>query len=113
MSLLGKHGLRQVAELCYHKAHYAAGKIAALPGYGLWSETPFFHEFVVRCPMPVKTINEHLLEHGILGGYDLGQVYTELENHMLIAVTEMNSREDIDILVDVLAEISEAEVSHA
>src|SRR5512132_4188371 len=71
MRLLGKHGLRQVAELCYHKAHYAAGRIAALPGFELWSETPFFHEFIVRCPKPVDAINEHLLDHGILGGYDL------------------------------------------
>ena len=51
-------------------------------------------------------INEHLLEHGILGGYDLGQDYPELKNHMLIAVTEMNSTDDIDLLVDVLAEVS-------
>jgi glycine dehydrogenase subunit 1 len=113
MSLLGKHGLRQVAELCYHKAHYAASRIAALPGYALWSEAPFFHEFVVRCPEPVKLVNKHLLEHGIMGGYDLGQDYPELENHMLIAVTEMNSRDDIDFLADVLAEISEPEASHA
>ena len=62
MSLLGKNGLRQVAELCYHKAHYAAGEIAALPGYKLWSQAPFFNEFVVRCPPPVAEINEHLLE---------------------------------------------------
>ena len=113
MSLLGKHGLRQVAEQCYHKAHYAADRIAALPGFELWSEAPFFHEFAVRCPKPVGAINEHLLDHGILGGYDLGRDYPELENCMLIAVTEMNTREDIDTLVDVLAEISEREVSHA
>ena len=87
--------------------------IAALSGFALWSEAPYFNEFVVRCPEPVELINEHLLEHGILGGYDLGKDYPELENHMLIAVTEMNTREDIDILVDVLAEISQPEVSHA
>jgi glycine dehydrogenase subunit 1 len=102
MSLLGKHGLRQVAELCYHKAHYAAQKIAKLKGYGLWSQTPFFHEFVVHCPRSVAEINEQLLDEGILGGYDLGQDYPELANHMLIAVTEMISREDIDLLVDAL-----------
>jgi glycine dehydrogenase subunit 1 len=106
MSLLGKHGLRQVAELCYHKAHYAASQIEKLNGYSLWNHTPFFHEFVVRCPKPVAEINHHLLEHGVLGGYDLGIDYPELANHMLIAVTEMNSRDDIDLLVEVLAEVS-------
>jgi glycine dehydrogenase subunit 1 len=104
LSLLGKRGLRQVAELCYHKAHYAAEKIAAIPGFSLKFETPFFNEFVVKTPEPLDDILAHLLEHGILGGYDLGQDYPELQNHLLVAVTEMNSREEIDALVDVLSE---------
>jgi glycine dehydrogenase subunit 1 len=106
MSLLGKNGLRQVAELCYHKAHYAANSIAALPGYSLWSPVPFFNEFVVKVPRPVSEINDHLLDHDILGGYDLSQDYPNLPNHMLIAVTEMNTREQIDSLVQVLSEVS-------
>ena len=105
MSLLGKGGLRQVAELCYHKAHYAARRINKLRDYRLWSKAPFFNEFVVRCPAPVSEINEHLLSHGILGGYDLGQDYPELQDHMLIAVTEMVTKEDIDDLVDVFGEV--------
>lgn len=112
LSLLGKHGLRKVAELCYHKAHYAAERIAGLPGYSLWSDSPFFHEFVVRCPAPVEEVNAQLLEKGILGGYDLGLDYPALANHMLIAVTEMNSRQEIDLLVDSLREV-EMEAVHA
>ncbi|OGO27412.1 MAG: glycine dehydrogenase (aminomethyl-transferring) [Chloroflexi bacterium RBG_16_54_18] len=104
MSLLGKQGLKEVAELCYHKAHYAANKISGIPGFSLWSKEPFFNEFVVRCPSPVSEINEYLLDEGILGGYDLGQDYPELENHMLLALTEMNSKADIDFLVDLLTE---------
>jgi len=106
MSLLGKEGLREVAELNYHKAHYAAQQIAALPGYSLWSDAPFFNEFAVRCPKQISEINAHLLDHDILGGYDLGQDYQGMENVMLVAVTEMNSREEIDLLVDVLSEVS-------
>jgi glycine dehydrogenase subunit 1 len=106
MSLLGKHGLQQVSELCYQKAHYAARQIDNVAGFKLWSNTPFFHEFVVRCDKPVEEINMHLLEHNILGGYDLGIDYPALKNHMLIAVTEMNTKNDIDELVDVLAEVS-------
>lgn len=105
VSLLGKQGLRQVAELNYHKAHYAADAIAKLDGYELWSNDPFFNEFVIRCPHSVENLNVHLLEHQILGGYDLGQDYPELKDHMLIAVTEMNTKFDIDVLVDVLAEV--------
>ena len=92
--------------MSYHKAHYAAKQIAALPGFSLWSQDPFFNEFVVECPEPVSEINDHLLDHGILGGYDLGQDYPDLANHMLVAVTEMNTREEIDALVEVLSEVS-------
>jgi glycine dehydrogenase subunit 1 len=109
LSALGKHGLKQVAELCYHKAHYAAQQIAAVPGYKVPASTPFFHEFVVECPTPVAEINEHLLEHGILGGYDLGQAYPHIPamaNRMLVAVTEMNTKEDIDLLVAALTEVN-------
>lgn len=106
LSLLGKNGLRQVAELCYHKAHYAADRLASLPGFELgFSDMPFFNEFVVKCPRPVAEINDFLLNNDILGGYDLGQDYPQLEQHMLLAVTEMNTKKDIDCLVDLLAEV--------
>jgi glycine dehydrogenase subunit 1 len=106
LSLLGQSGFRQVAELCYHKAHYAAEKISKIKDFSLCFDSPFFHEFSVCCPKPVSEINAHLLEHGIIGGYDLGQDYPALKDHMLIAVTEMNTREEIDLLVDVLEEVS-------
>ncbi|MBV6450189.1 MAG: putative glycine dehydrogenase (decarboxylating) subunit 1 [Anaerolineales bacterium] len=105
LSLLGKSGLRQVAELCYQKAHYAANALSKINGYSLAHNEPFFHEFTLVCPQPVAEINAHLLEHGILGGYDLGQDYPSLANHMLVAVTEMNSKEEIDTLVEVLSEV--------
>ncbi|MBP8996758.1 MAG: aminomethyl-transferring glycine dehydrogenase subunit GcvPA [Anaerolineaceae bacterium] len=104
MSLLGKQGMKQVANLCYQKAHYAATMINNLPGFTALSDTPFFHEFVVRCPMDVGHLNEHLLEMGFLGGYDLGMVNPSLKNHMLVAVTEMLSKQEIEDFVDALKE---------
>jgi glycine dehydrogenase subunit 1 len=111
MSLLGKQGIRQVAELCYHKAHYAAEQISEIPGFKVCSDRPFFHEFVVCLPdsLDVDEVNAYLLEQGILGGYNLEKDYPQLKKRMLIAVTEMNSRQDIDFLCDVLREV----VSHA
>jgi len=106
LSLVGKSGLRKVAELSYHKAHYAAGQLSKIPGVGLCFTEPFFHEFALCLNRPVDEVNEHLLEHGILGGYDLGQDYPALKDHMLIAVTEMNTKEQIDELVAVIAEVS-------
>ena len=100
MSLMGRQGLRKVAELCFHRAHYAASEIAKLDGYTLVGEGPFFKEFVVRCPRPVAEINAALLERNIVGGYDLSGDYPHLGNAMLVAVTEMNSREEIDALIE-------------
>jgi glycine dehydrogenase subunit 1 len=106
LSVLGKKGLRQVADLCYQKAHYAAAELSKIPGMGLCFTEPFFHEFALCVNRPVDEVNAHLLDHGIIGGYDLGQDYPALKDHMLIAVTEMNSKEDIDMLVEVLSEVS-------
>ena len=105
LSLLGKSGLQQVAELCYQKAHYAAREITKLGDFRLTFKEPFFHEFTLECPKPASEINTYLLDHGILGGYDLGQDYPPLKNHLLVAVTEMNSKENIDTLVEVLSEV--------
>ena len=106
ISLLGKEGLREVANLNYQKAHYAADQISRLDGFELWSGEVFFNEFVVKCPLPVEEINDYLLEQGVIGGYDLGQDYPGMENYMLIAVTEMNSKDQIDYLVSLLEEVN-------
>jgi glycine dehydrogenase subunit 1 len=106
ISLLGKEGLQEVANLNYQKAHYAADQISRLDGFELWSDEVFFNEFVVKCPVSVEEINDKLLDEGVIGGYDLGHDYPGMENHMLIAVTEMNSKEQIDYLVSLLEEVA-------
>jgi glycine dehydrogenase subunit 1 len=108
LSSLGPRGLRTVAELCWHKAHYAARAIGKLPGYEAGGGE-FFHEFVVRCPRPVREINRRLFEsHGIIGGYDLEASYPDKRNRMLVCCTEMNSRPQIDRLVEGLKEAGNA-----
>ena len=102
LSLLGRQGLRRVAELCYHRAHYAAAQIAQLPGYQVLDRGPFFKEFVVKTPRPVVEINAALRDQGIIGGYDLAGDYPHLGDAMLLCVTEMNARADIDALVTAL-----------
>jgi glycine dehydrogenase subunit 1 len=103
LAAMGKCGLRTVAELCYHKAHYAARQIGALEGFDVIGVRPFFKEFVVRCLMPVAELNKHLLEDWcIVGGYDLGRDYPGMENYMLLCVTEMNAQEEMDRLITAL-----------
>jgi len=109
MTLLGKTGFQQVANLCYQNAHYTANAVKEVPGFDLpFKSTPFFHEFVVRADQNVPELLGHLQDHGILGGYDLSKDYPELEGWLLMAVTEMNSREDIDYLTEVLNEVDHA-----
>jgi glycine dehydrogenase subunit 1 len=99
LAALGKKGLRRVAELCYHKAHYAAGAIAGLEGYSLVFQQPFFKEFAVRCPVAPGQINQALFKEGIIGGLDISDM---IDNGMLFCVTEVNTRSEIDRLVEIL-----------
>ena len=105
MASHGRRGMRHVAELCYHKAHYAASLIERIPGYSLPMDGTFFREFVVRCPLLPAQINERLLDYRIIGGLD---VSSHISNGMLVCVTEVNSREEIEGLATALAEIGAA-----
>src|SRR4051794_23438095 len=98
MTALGKKGVREMAVANLQKAHYAK-KAFKEAGFEVVYDGHSFNEFVVKLNKPVKEINQQLLQKGIIGGYDLGRDYTELVNHMLIAVTEQRSKEEIDTLV--------------
>lgn len=102
MASLGKRGMRRVAELCYHKAHYASSLIDQVPGYSLPMAGTFFQEFVVECPLPPSEVNERLLDHGIIGGLDIS---SQVPNGMLVCVSELNSRDEIERLASALSEI--------
>ncbi|MCH8864072.1 MAG: aminomethyl-transferring glycine dehydrogenase subunit GcvPA [Chloroflexi bacterium] len=102
LAVMGKSGLRQVAELCYHKAHYAAAAIADLEGYSLVFPSPFFREFVVRCPVSPRRINEALYRQNIVGGLDLSET---LPDSLLLCVTEMNTKSEIDRMVEVMKKV--------
>jgi len=106
LAALGKQGLRQVAELCYHKAHYAAAEIDQLAGYEVINQRPFFKEFVVRCPKPAGEIARQLNEQKILPGYVLSRSFPERTHELLVCVTEMNSKTEIDRLVNALKEVA-------
>ena len=103
LAAMGRNGLRQAAELCYHKAHYAADAIGKLDGYSLPQSGQFFQEFVVSCPASPVEVNRRLMERNILGGFDVSDRF---ENGMLLCVTEMNTRDEIDALVSALSEIA-------
>jgi glycine dehydrogenase subunit 1 len=106
---MGKTGLRQAAELCHHKSHYAAAALGQIAGVEINPQAPqqpFFKEFVARLPRPVAEVNRRLAEEfGIIGGYDLGADDPRWERHMLVAVTEMNTRAAIDQFAQAMGRI--------
>ncbi|RLB73771.1 MAG: aminomethyl-transferring glycine dehydrogenase subunit GcvPA [Deltaproteobacteria bacterium] len=103
LALHGKQGLRQLAEINYAKAAYAKEKIAQLDGFSVTFSGESFNEFVVTCPEPVAALKKRLEQQGLLAGISLGRDYSELEDGLLICVTEQNSRKQIDRLVHALA----------
>ncbi|MBR3118762.1 MAG: aminomethyl-transferring glycine dehydrogenase subunit GcvPA [Oceanobacillus sp.] len=105
MSSIGKHGLRKMAALNMQKTRYAIEQCKAA-GLEIVYEHPSFNEFVVKLSNSVPAINDKLFEKGIIGGYDLERNYPELTGHMLIAVTEVRTKEDIDKFVKELGDIN-------
>ncbi|MEX0741551.1 MAG: hypothetical protein WD079_02055, partial [Phycisphaeraceae bacterium] len=105
LTTMGSHGLREVAQQCYHKAHHAAKLIAALPGYELaHPESPFFHEFVVDCPKPAAEILQAGREAGLIPGVAMQGMKMGGANQLLVTVTEKRTAAEIEQLVGLLKE---------
>jgi len=96
LSLLGRSGLKKVAELCLQKAHYLADKV------GTAFPAPFFREFAVRVRERPEAMLSRMRQAGILGGIPLGKYYPELDDCLLVAVTEKRTREHLDRLAEFL-----------
>lgn len=101
MSALGKHGLKEIAYQNAQKAQYAK-KAFEKQGISVVFSGPFFNEFVIELPVSTKEANKLLLDSGIIGGYDLGRDDPERDRQMLVAVTELRTREEIDSLAEKL-----------
>jgi glycine dehydrogenase subunit 1 len=104
MTAIGKKGVREMAGANLQKAYYAKN-VCKENGIEVVYDGHSFNEFVVKLNHSVKEINQKLLQKGIIGGYDLGRDYPELSNHMLIAVTEQRSKEEIETFVKELGDI--------
>lgn len=104
MALMGKNGLKRVAELCLSRSHELAEKINGLKGFETTYDQPFFKEFVIKTPVEPEQIIKKGLEKNIFPGIDLGKYREEWHNHLLVAVTEKRTSEDIDKLVKFLGD---------
>ena len=105
LALLGPSGLRRMAELCMQKAHYAWQRLTGIAGVQPVYRQPFFNEFVLRFGRPAREINAKLLAEGIIGGLDLERFFPGREHDLLLCVTEMTGRAEIDRLAEALEAI--------
>jgi glycine dehydrogenase subunit 1 len=96
LAAMGPKGLRQAAELSARKAHYAAERLAAVPGLSPAFPGPFFKEFVIRAEKDPKALLSEVGRLGYHGGIDLGRWYPELADCILVAVTEKRTKDQID-----------------
>ena len=103
LASLGKKGIQDVAQLCLQKAHYLAEKLYQIDGIQAVSDAPFFKEFTVALPLPAEQVIEKALHHRIFAGISLKK--TGHPNHLLVAVTEKRTKDELDAYVSMMNEI--------
>ncbi len=104
MTAMGKNGLQSVAESSIRNARYALSKLEESGAKRVYGGK-FFAEFVVELPVSAKAVRDALLERGILAGLPLGDYYGGRENQLLVAVTEIRTKDEIDRFASELASV--------
>ncbi|UOQ93717.1 aminomethyl-transferring glycine dehydrogenase subunit GcvPA [Halobacillus shinanisalinarum] len=104
MSSLGKQGLRKMAWMNMQKAAYMKQQLESA-GFSIAYQGAFFNELVVNIGDQLEDVNKKLLQKGFIGGYDLGGNFNDLAGHMLVAITEIRTKEEIDLFVKELGDI--------
>ncbi len=95
LSLLGKTGLREVAQLCLNKAQYAKERFKEIPGVSVMESYPTFNEFTIDLPIDAANCAGMMIDRGFAAGFPLGRYYPGMENSLLVAVTEKRTKHEI------------------
>ena len=104
LAWLGRQGFAELGELLAQRTAYARERLAGLDGVELLHEAPVVREFAVRLEAPVAAVLDLCAERGVAAGYPLAREYPEHEDGLLVAITERRTREQIDLLAEVLGE---------
>jgi glycine dehydrogenase subunit 1 len=105
LSLLGKDGLVNMAELCFNKSEYLKEELSKIPGISISNTQSTFNEFVVKTSLTADDLLEKLSQKGFYAGVNLSALYEDKQNEILISVTEKRTKEDMDELVKAIGEV--------
>jgi len=95
LSLVGKQGLRQIADLNHQKSEFAKTVISRIPGCEVKRSSPTFNEFTVALPRGADEVVHKMIDRGFACGFPLGRFYKGMDNYLLVAVTEKRTKEEI------------------
>ncbi len=105
LSLLGREGLKRMAQLCCDKAHYAKERLKAVRGVTVMETSPTFNEFAIRLPIDAGECAGRMIELGFAAGFPLGRYYPGMEKYLLVAVTEKRTKYEIGRFAESLEEV--------
>ncbi len=103
MTLLGKEGIKELADINMDRAYYLREKISKLPGFKVNTGVPVFNEFVVEAEKGFAAVEKKLSAQKIFPGIDLSMFYPDMKNKFLVCVTETKTKEDLDRFVEALS----------
>jgi len=105
MSLLGDKGLKTLSRLCRDKAEFAKSRLAAIKGVSVQTSAPTFNEFTIQLPVNANEVIGRMIERGIAAGFPLGRYYEDMDNYLLVAVTEKRTKHEIIRFADTLEDV--------
>ncbi|MBN1688233.1 MAG: glycine dehydrogenase, partial [Candidatus Omnitrophica bacterium] len=104
MTLMGKSGIQELAQINMDRAYYLRGQIGKLQGFRVSMDAPIFNEFIVESVKPFSQIEKKLLKQKIIPGLDLSRFYPDKKNQFLVCATETKEKEDLDRFVEALSQ---------
>lgn len=105
MSLIGSKGLKELASQCRNKSEFMKSRLSEIKGIEVMSSSPTFNEFTIKLPVNANEVIGRMIENGISPGFPPGRYYPDMEDYLLVAVTEKRTRHDIIRYADTLEDV--------